>query len=90
MRGIGSDGGLAVWSCEAKEQEMLKILAAVLFATSIYAGPAGAHGGGGAETMPGTNFTDMPSYRPRPAKPQVWIKPARAHVQWLRRASHRN
>ena len=42
---------------------MLKILAATLLVTSIYAEAADARGGGPAETMPGTNFTDTPSYR---------------------------
>jgi hypothetical protein len=43
---------------------MLKIFAAVLLTASVHAGAASAHGGGPAETMPGTSFTDLPSYRP--------------------------
>jgi hypothetical protein len=31
----------------------------------LEAGAAAAAGGGGAEPMPLTNFTDMPSYRPK-------------------------
>ena len=45
---------------------MMKIFAIVLFSTSVYAGAASARGGG-AETMPGTNFTDLPPYHPMPA-----------------------
>ena len=52
---------------------MSKIFAAVLLATSIYAGTASAHGGG-VEPMPGISFTDMPDY---PAAPINRIKPAR-------------
>jgi hypothetical protein len=62
---------------------MLKTFAAVLLATSIYSGFAAARGGG-AETIPGTDYTDMPDYRPRPAKPRVWIKHVRKHDQWRR------
>ena len=40
---------------------MRTIFVAILFATSTYAGAADAHGGGGAEPMPGVSFTDMPS-----------------------------
>jgi hypothetical protein len=61
---------------------MSKILAAVLLATSIYSGSATARVGG-AETMPRISYTDMPDYRPRPAKPHVWIKHARKHDRWL-------
>jgi len=43
---------------------MVKIFAAALFATFAWAGAAAA--GGGAEPMPGTNYTDMPPYRPMP------------------------
>ena len=55
---------------------MLKIFAAVLLAALAYAGPASAHGGGPAETMPATNFTDMPDYRPKPVPPCVRVKHA--------------
>jgi hypothetical protein len=44
---------------------MLKICAAALLATLCCTGAANAHGGGGAEPMPSTNFTDMPSYSPQ-------------------------
>lgn len=61
---------------------MSKIFAAALLATSIYAGAASAHGGGGAEPMPGISFTDMPDYYP--AKPINRIKPARKNSRWHR------
>jgi len=57
---------------------MLKICAAALLATSLYAGAASA-GGGGAEPMPGTNYTDMPSYHPC-CRPAGRIKHARKHM----------
>ena len=44
---------------------MVKIFATILLATSVYATAACAHGGG-AEPMPGTNFTDMPPYHAMP------------------------
>jgi hypothetical protein len=59
---------------------MSKIFAAVLFATLIYAPAASARGGGGAETMPGISFTDMPSYPLKPVKPVPSIKSK--HVRW--------
>jgi hypothetical protein len=31
--------------------------------------------------MPGTNFTDMPSYRPRPIEPLIRARHVRKHVQ---------
>jgi hypothetical protein len=65
-----------------QERDMSKIFAAVLLATSIYAGPVSARGGDPAESMPGTNFTDMPSYQPKPVAPHVWIKHTRKHVGW--------
>jgi hypothetical protein len=68
---------------------MLKIFAAVLLATSMYAGAANARGGG-AETMPATNFTDLPPYRPQLAKPRVWIRPAHNHVRWHQSSTHGN
>ncbi len=61
---------------------MLKILAAALLATLICVGAADARGAGPAETMPGTNFTDMPSYRAKPAEPLGRIKHTRKHGQW--------
>ena len=68
---------------------MLKILAAALLATLICAGAADARGGGPAETMPGTNFTDMPSYRAKPAEPLGRIKHTRKHGQWRQQFSSR-
>jgi hypothetical protein len=60
---------------------MSKIFAAALLATSIYAGAASAHGGGGAEPMPGISFTDMPDY---PATPINRIKSAHKNSRWHR------
>lgn len=67
-----------------RETDMLKIFVAVVLVTSIYAGPVSARGGGGggAEPMPLTNFTDMPSYQPRPVKRPICkhaCKPLRWH-----------
>ena len=46
----------------------------ILFlAAAACAGPANARGGGGSETMPLTNYTDMPSYA-RPVACLKWIK----------------
>jgi hypothetical protein len=45
---------------------LMKIFAIVLLSTSVYAGAASARGGG-AETMPSTNYTDLPPYHPIPA-----------------------
>jgi hypothetical protein len=60
---------------------MLKIYAAALLATSLYAGAASAAGGGGgAEPMPLTNYTDMPSYHPC-CRPAGRIKHARKDVR---------
>jgi hypothetical protein len=39
--------------------------AAIVLATTVYVGAASA-AGGAAEPMPMTNFTDMPSYHPKP------------------------
>jgi len=44
---------------------MVKSFAIILLATFVSAGAALARGGG-AESMPGTNFTDMPPYHPVP------------------------
>ena len=44
----------------------MTILAALLLAGSLYTGKADARGGGPAETMPLTSFTDLPPYRPKP------------------------
>ena len=61
---------------------MSKIFAAALLATSIYAGAASAHGGGGgAEPMPGISFTDMPDY---PATPINRLKSAHKNSRWHR------
>jgi len=60
---------------------MLKIFCAGVLAASIYGGAANAHGGGPAETMPGTNYTDMPGYYPRSVGPHVGIRHIRKHVR---------
>jgi hypothetical protein len=48
---------------------MSKTFAVVLVAALVFAGAASAGGGSPAEPMPGTNFTDIPSYSPRPIVP---------------------
>jgi hypothetical protein len=63
---------------------MWKIFIAVLLATAACAGAASARGGGPAETMPGTNFTDMPRYHPKPVECLKQAKCAGKHVRWHR------
>ena len=58
---------------------MLKISAAVLFATLYFVGEASAHGGGAAEP-PHTNYTDMPSYSPQRMAPARLLRSR--HVRW--------
>ena len=43
---------------------MSKTFAATLLTISLFTGVANAHGGGGAEPMPLTSFTNLPRYRP--------------------------
>ena len=43
---------------------MLMMFGIVLVAGLLQSGAALAGGGGGAEPMPGTNYTDMPPYHP--------------------------
>jgi len=43
-------------------KQVIASASALVLAGAVYAGPASA--GGGAEPMPLTNFTDMPSYHP--------------------------
>jgi hypothetical protein len=59
---------------------MLKTGAAVVFATLCFVGAASAHGGGAAEPMPLTNYTDMPSYSPQRMPPARLLKSR--HVRW--------
>ena len=60
---------------------MLKIFCVVLLVTATYCTTASAHGGGGAESMPGTNYTDMPAYRPHlVAPPPLRSKSVRSHT----------
>lgn len=59
---------------------MLKIGATAVFATLCFVGAASAHGGGAAEPMPHTNFTDMPSYSPQRMAPAGLLKSR--HVRW--------
>jgi hypothetical protein len=74
-----------------EERKMLKICAAVFFATLCYVGAASAHGGGAAEPMPMTNFTDMPNYSPQRIAP-VWMpdgRPVRWRQGFARGCGHR-
>ena len=66
------------------EGTLLKIFTTVFLATVVYAGAASARGGGPAETMPGTNFTDMPSYHPKPVECLKRVKCAGKHARWHR------
>jgi hypothetical protein len=50
---------------------MLRTFAATLLTISLFTGAANAHGGGGVEPMPLTNFTDLPRYRPAEAVRRV-------------------
>jgi hypothetical protein len=50
----------------------------VLVPTAIVT--AAANAAGGAEPMPETSFTDMPSYQPRPIEPLRRIRHVRNHV----------
>jgi hypothetical protein len=67
---------------------MLRKLAIVLLAVSTFAGVASAHGGGPAESMPGTNFTDMPSYPGKPAEQLKRIKKLHKNAGWHRGPTH--
>jgi len=67
---------------------MLKIFCAVVLANSIYGGAANARGGGPAESMPETNFTDLPDYRPKPLAPHMAIKHPRKPVHSHHDLSH--
>jgi len=60
---------------------MLKAFAAMLLTVSLFTSTANAHGGGGAEPMPLTSFTDLPCYRPAEALRRVTPvhKPSRLH-----------
>jgi hypothetical protein len=60
--------------------KVVKIFAIVLVPMKIFIATANAAGGGGAEPMPGTNFTDMPSYQPWPIEPVTRIRHVRTHV----------
>jgi hypothetical protein len=60
---------------------MLKICGAALLATLCCSGAANAHGGGGAEPMPSTNFTDMPNYAPQLLTPVRLPKAKHGHWQ---------
>lgn len=63
-------------------------LVTVLLAACLEASAAAAAGIGGSEPMPLTNFTDMPSYRPRPIEPLGGIKHRREHVREHQRCAH--
>jgi hypothetical protein len=68
---------------------MYKVATAVLLTTSLCVNAASARGGGGAEPMPGVNFTDMPPYLSGPPRSLERFKPARRHVRW-RQGSERD
>lgn len=59
--------------------KVLKIFAIVLVPTAIFTAATNAAGGGGAEPMPETSFTDMPSYQPGPIEPLGRIGHVRRH-----------
>jgi len=61
---------------------MLRELAVVVLTVSTFADMASAHGGGPAESMPGTNFTDMSSYPIKPAEQLKRIKKLHKNVRW--------
>jgi len=65
---------------------MLRIGAAALLAILFATATANAHGGGGAEPMPATNFTDMPTYSPQRLPPVRWMKTK--HVHWRQGSDH--
>ena len=69
---------------------MLKIFGAILLASVIGSAAAYAHGGGPAESMPLTNYTDMPDYRPRPLVPCARSKHACSRVRWHQGVSRSN
>jgi len=60
---------------------MFRVVAAVLLTTLLCVDPAGARGGG-AEPMPGVNFTDMPPYLSRPPRSVEQVKPVRRQLRW--------
>jgi hypothetical protein len=72
-----------------EERSMFRMVAAVLLTTSLCVDAASARGGGGAEPMPGVNFTDMPPYLSGPPRSVEQVKPVRRHVRW-RRGSERD
>jgi hypothetical protein len=61
---------------------MVKIFAVSLFAIIASVGAASAHGGG-AWTMPGVGYTDLPPYHPQPlfCHPAHWCAHIR-HQSW--------
>jgi hypothetical protein len=67
---------------------MFKVATAVLLTTSLCVNAASARGGG-AEPMPGINFTDMPPYLSGPSRSVEQVKRVRRHVRW-RQGSERD
>jgi hypothetical protein len=65
---------------------MLKGFAATLLAISLFTGTAIAHGGGGAEPMPLTSFTDLPRYCP--CQPLRRIMPGHKIIRLHHSAAH--
>jgi len=67
---------------------MLKMFSVALLVIFACAGVANARGGG-AESMPQTNFTDLPPYHPTGATPPLKkIKHACQHVRWHCHSAH--
>lgn len=58
---------------------MWKTFAAVLLLTSLYALPASARDGAGAETVPEVGYPDLPYIPAQPARP-----PQLRHLRWHR------
>ena len=65
-------------------RQVIAAAAAIVLATAVNAGAASAAGGGGggAEPMPMTNFTDMPSYHPKPVGCLRWGRCVGKHARW--------
>jgi hypothetical protein len=65
-------------------KQVIAAAAAVALATAVHgdAASAAGGGGGGAEPVPMTNFTDLPSYHPKPVGCLRWDRRVGKHVRW--------